>query len=511
MPDAAPLLRLQGLCKSYAIPVLVDADFDVLPGEVHALVGANGAGKSTLARIVCGLTEATAGTMDFAGQPYAPATKADAEAAGVHMVMQELNLVNTLSVAENLFLSRLPRRYHLIDYRALHTQAQSALSAVGLETIDPAMPVSRLGIGHQQLIEIAAALTRRCRLLILDEPTAALTDPQVDLLFKHIKRLKEEGVGIIYISHRMDELRRISDRVTILRDGRVVASEPTNTLSLDEIVRHMVGQDPIEALPQSKRTGRGPVAMRVERLCRGERVQDVSFDVHGGEILGLAGLVGSGRTETLRAIFGADRPDSGQIRLGEDLKPATIRRPHDAVRAGIGLIPEDRKQHGLLLSQAIRPNITLASMKRLAGAGGWIDQTKERTISNDLRDRLAIQATSVEQPTIELSGGNQQKVIIARWLLRDCDVLLFDEPTRGIDIAARQTIYQLLRDLARRGKALVVVSSDLRELMSLCDRIAVLSAGRLVQTFEPTEWTHDAIMAAAISGYLNVSPSTQRA
>lgn len=511
MPDATPLLQLRGLGKRYAVPVLTEVDLEVLPGEVHALVGANGAGKSTMARIICGLTEVTTGSLLLDGAPYTPATKADAEAAGVHMVMQELNLVNTLSVAENLFLNRLPRRYTLIDYRALYAQAYKALAAVGLEAIDPSTPIAALGVGHQQLIEIAAALSRPCRLLILDEPTAALTDPQVDLLFRHINRLKAEGVAIIYISHRMDELRRISDRVTILRDGRVVASQRTHTLSLDEIVQHMVGDAQVEALTRNEVTDKGPIAMRVDRLSRGPLVQDVSFDVHRGEILGLAGLVGSGRTETLRAIFGADRPDSGQIRLGESLNPAKIHMPRDAVRAGIGLIPEDRKQHGLLLSQAIRPNITLAHMKGVTGTMGWIQGAEENRVSSNLSTRLAIQATSIEQLAVELSGGNQQKVIIARWLLRDCDILLFDEPTRGIDVAARQTIYKLLRELTRQGKALVVVSSDLPELMSLCDRIAVLSAGRLVQTFEQGEWTHDAIMAAAISGYLTSNSPTQRA
>ena len=503
MPEAPPLLRLRGLGKSYAAPVLVDVDLDVRAGEVHALVGANGAGKSTLARIVCGLTDATTGTMQLDGRPHAPANKAAAEAAGVHMVLQELNLIGTLSVAENLFLNRLPRRYGMIDYATLHAQAQDALQAVGLDGIDPAMPVSGLGVGYQQLLEIAAALTRRCRVLILDEPTAALTAPQVEVLFAHIERLKADGVGLVYISHRMDELRRITDRTTILRDGRVVASQPTASLELDEIIRHMVGEAPTTMAMGDRAPTRGSVALRVQGLSRGTQVQDISFDAHRGEVLGLAGLVGAGRTETLRAIFGADRPDAGQILCGDPLTPVTIRQPRDAVRAGIGLIPEDRKQQGLLLPQSIRANITLARMGQVAGASGWIDAAHEHTLSQDLRDRLAIQATSVEQPTQELSGGNQQKVVMARWFMRDCDVLLFDEPTRGIDIAARHTIYRLLRELAQAGKALVVVSSDLDELMDLCDRIAVLSAGRLVQTFDRGTWTHDALMAAAISGYLD--------
>ena len=500
----APLFTARGLSKSYAAPVLVDVDFDLVPGEIHALVGANGAGKSTLVRIICGLTGADAGTMSLNGRPYAPRAKGDAEAAGVQMVMQELNLVERLSVAENLFFNHLPRRFGFVDRASLHRAASAALADVGLEDVDPATPVSRLGVGRQQLVEIAAALARPCRLLILDEPTAALTDPEIAVLFEHMRRLKKDGVGIVYVSHRMDEIRQITDRVTILRDGRVVETQPTLELSVDDVVQRMVGGARVEAFDRGEREI-GAVALRVQGLRRGDRVRGVSFNVHSGEILGLAGLVGAGRTETLRAIFGADQPDGGKIFRGESPKPLRLDGPRDAVRAGIGMIPEDRKQHGLLLPQSVRVNGTLAHLSVATQPRGWIRRTREADVAEQLVDELHIQSSSIEQPVVQLSGGNQQKVVMARWLLRSCDVLLFDEPTRGVDVAAKHVVYRLISALAAQGKAVVMVSSELRELMAFCDRIAVLSTGRLTATFSRGEWSEERIMAAAIGGHAHRS------
>ena len=493
-----PLLRIERLHKSYAAPVLRGVNFDVRAGEVHALIGANGAGKSTLARILCGLTSLDEGRMTLGGAPYAPSGEGEAERAGVHMVMQELNLVGTLSVAENLFLNRFPRRFGFVDFRRLHAEARRALAAVGLERVDVRLPVGRLGVGEQQLVEIAAALARpACRLLILDEPTAALTAPEIDVLFGHVRRLKGKGVGLIYISHRMEEIRRITDRVTVLRDGRVVATRPTADVSTDEVVRMMVGRADVRQANVGRRE-RGEVALRVEGLCRGEKVRDVSFEVRRGEILGFAGLVGAGRTETMRAVYGADRPEAGRIYLSDSAEPLTIRHPRDAVRAGIGMVPEDRKQHGLLLARPVRLNETLARLSEVTRPRGWIDGERERQTAQRLGRAMEVQHASVEQPVAELSGGNQQKVVLARWLLRDCDVLLFDEPTRGIDVGAKQAVYALLGRLAEAGKAIVVVSSELRELMAICDRIAVMAAGRLTATFERGAWTEDAIMNAAL-------------
>jgi ribose transport system ATP-binding protein len=502
MPEL-PLLQVTGLQKSYNVPVLTDFDFELRAGEVHALIGSNGAGKSTFARILCGLTPASSGQLVFAGKPYAPRSKREAEEAGIVMVLQELNVINTLSVAENIFLDRLPRTAGFVRFKELNAQARQALAKVGLQDLDPATPASHLGVGQQQLVEIAGALAQHCKLLILDEPTAALTDPEIDKLFENIRRLQAEGVGIIYVSHRMDEIRRISNRVTVLRDGRRVSTHNAADVQPADLVREMVGHD----LPERKEAGSraaGAVALRVNNLCRGARVRNVSFEVRGGEILGLAGLIGAGRTETLRAIFGADRKDGGEVWVGS--QRVEIRNPGDAVRAGIGMVPEDRKQDGLLLPQSIRVNTTLSTMDRHTRAGGWLDIGAETRTAASLRDRLALRCASLEQAVMELSGGNQQKVVIGRWLARDCKVLLFDEPTRGIDVAAKDMIYQLLRELAGQGKAVVMVSSELPELMALCDRILVMSVGKIAAEFLPGQWTQEKITQAAFSGHLDTRP-----
>jgi ribose transport system ATP-binding protein len=498
-PDT--LLRLTGLWKSYARPVLADVHLDLRPGEVHALVGENGAGKSTLSRILAGLTRPDRGEMVLRGDPYAPASKRDAERRGVRMVMQELNLIGNLTVAESIFLEHLPHRFGWIDYRRLNRDARQVLERVGLGHLDPGRFVRTLGVGQQQLVEIAAGLSRRCDLLILDEPTAALTDPEIDRLFEQIIRLKAAGACVLYISHRLEEIRRISDRVSVLRDGEWVATRVTDEMSLDEIVRLMVGRDLDEVFRREPRPG-GPVALRVERLRRGPEVRDVSFEVHRGEILGFAGLMGSGRTETLRALFGADLKEAGDVFLQGSTLPTPIRSPRDAVRHGIALLTENRKEQGLWLPLSIRSNLTMMCLRSLSRAQGWVRAEAERDAAARWASKLAIRHASLEQPVVQLSGGNQQKVVIARWLSGDCDVLLFDEPTRGIDVGARFEIYGLLSRLAGQGKALVVVSSDLKDLMALCDRIAVMSAGRLVATFKRGEWTQDGIMAAALSGYL---------
>jgi ribose transport system ATP-binding protein len=478
------------------VPALVDLDLDVSAGEVHALVGANGAGKSTLARIVAGLVAPGGGRMRLSGADYAPGSKADAERAGVHIVQQELMLLPTLSVAENLFLNRLPRRLGVIDRRRLHRDASTALAAVGLEGIDPRTPAGQLGMGHQQLVEIAAALARPCRVLILDEPTAALTNTEVELLFAQVARLRSQGVAIVYISHRMDEVRRIADRVSVLRDGRLVETGTAAELSVDRAIDLMVGREAVSTA-HSRTTDPGRPVLRVEGLRRGALVRDVSLEVRAGEILGIAGLVGSGRTELLRAIFGADPVEGGRVLI--DGKPVAARQPRDAVRAGMGFVSEDRQRHGVLLPQPVRVNMTLARIDAATGRRGWIDPARERAAAARLQQLLDVRCASTEQPAGELSGGNQQKTVLSRWLLRDPRVLLLDEPTRGIDVAAKQTVYRLLNDLAAGGKALVVVSSELPELLAICDRIAVLSAGRLVATFVRGNWSEDRILAAAFS------------
>jgi len=501
MAELGPVLEVRGLGKRYATPVLIDIDFALRRGEVHALVGENGAGKSTLSRILAGLTRPDAGVLLLRGAPYAPSTKREAERHGVRLVMQELNLIRNLTVAENIFLAEMPHRWGWIDYRGLHRRARELLEPLGLGHLPPGRRVSALGIGQQQMVEIAAGLSRRCDVLILDEPTAALTDPEIEHLFAQLQRWKSAGTGILYISHRLEEIQRISDRVSVLRDGRLVATRATRELSLDDIVRLMVGRTLEDVDDRHERTP-GPVALRVVGLRREPIVKEVSFEVRRGEILGFAGLMGCGRTETMRALFGADAAEGGQVFVGESTRPSRLRSPREAIRQGLALLTEDRKGQGLLLPWSIRANLSLLSLPALSRWGGWIRRNAERVHAGRWAQALGVRAHSLEQRVAELSGGNQQKVVIAKWLARNCDLLIFDEPTRGIDVGARQEIYRLVADLARQGKAILLVSSDLRELLALCDRIAVMSAGRLVATFPRGRWSQDEIMAAALSGYL---------
>lgn len=497
--DALPLLSIRGVGKTYAQPVLAEIDLQLFGGEVLALTGENGAGKSTLSKIVGGLERPGAGSLELLGRPYAPGSRREAEALGVRMVMQELSLLPTLSVAENLFLHDLPRRAGWIDRRRLRAAAREAMAQVGLEAIDPDTLVGDLGIGHQQMVEIARNLIGDCRLLILDEPTAMLTAREVDMLFEQVERLRERGVAIVYISHRLEELARISQRIAVLRDGRLVCVEPIERYDADQLVTLMVGRELGERFDLGPRQTGAPL-LRVERLSRRGKVHEVSFEVRAGEIFGISGLIGSGRTELLRLIYGADRADGGQVLLGDPPQRLSLRSPADSVRQGVALITEDRKGEGLLLDQSISANLALGNLPALA-RHGVIDRRREEALARRQVEALRVRCADTAQAVGELSGGNQQKVVIGRWLERDCQVLLFDEPTRGIDVGAKFDIYALLAELTRRGKALVVVSSDLRELMLICDRIGVLSAGRMVDTFERDAWTQDALLAAAFAGY----------
>ena len=506
---AHPLLNLSGIGKTYVEPVLSDVALQLRPGQILALTGENGAGKSTLSKIICGLVQATDGAMLIDGQPYAPRSRTEAEQLGIRMVMQELNLIPTLSIAENLFLNQLPQRFGWIDKPRLAEMARQQMAAVGLTDLDPWTPVGELGVGHQQMVEIARNLIGSCRLLVLDEPTAMLTSREVELLFTQIARLQAEGVAIIYISHRLEELKQVADRIVVLRDGKLVCDDDIAPYSTDALVQLMVGRDADEELELGQRTIGAPI-MRVRNLARGAVVAPASFDLRAGEILGIAGLIGSGRTELLRLIFGADRADQGEVYIGDQTQPARINSPKEAIAAGIAMITEDRKSQGLLLSQSIDINTTLAKLGDVSQLG-VLNSQAEAEIGADYIKRLRIRSRDGAQAAGELSGGNQQKVVIARWLYRDCPVMLFDEPTRGIDIGAKFDIYKLMGELSRQGKGLLIVSSDLRELMLVCDRIAVMSAGKLVDTFERGHWNQESILAAAFSGYMNSDNSANKA
>lgn len=482
-----------------AVQALDRVSLELRAGEVHALIGENGAGKSTLSRIIAGIEQADGGSIRFRGRAIQPRSRREAEALGIRMVMQELNLVPTLTVAENIFLDRIPKLrmgFGMIDRAALRQRTAELLGRVGLASLDPESLIGELGIAEQQLVEIARGLSVRCDVLILDEPTAALTSPEAELLFSQIDALTRNGVAVLYISHRLEEIARLARRITVLRDGAVVGTVASGEATVSELIRMMVGRS--VAGTELRSRARGEVALRVENLCTRSGVRKVSFELRRGEILGLAGLMGAGRTETVRAIFGADRIESGTISLGEGA-PVRFNAPSEAVRAGLALATEDRKGQGLLMPASVRENISLAAMDKVRGALGFITRGTERARTGEMTERLKVRASSVEQPVRQLSGGNQQKVVIAKWLFRDPSILIFDEPTRGIDVGAKFEIYELLVALAEQGKAILVVSSELTELLLICNRIAVLSKGKLVRTFDAAEFDPNAIMAAALS------------
>ncbi|WP_153100270.1 sugar ABC transporter ATP-binding protein [Paraburkholderia hayleyella] len=506
------VLSLTGLGKTYAEPVLADVTLALHAGEVLALTGENGAGKSTLSKMIGGLVLPTTGTMHLGEAPYAPLSRTAAETLGVRMVMQELNLLPTLSIAENLFLNRLPRvgrwRPGWIDRRRLRADARAAMVQVGLDALDPDTLVGDLGIGHQQMVEIARNLIDECRVLILDEPTAMLTSREVGLLFEQIERLKSRGVALVYISHRLEELAQVAQRIAVLRDGRLVHYGAMAHLSSEQIVTLMVGRALGERIDLGPRQIGAPL-LQVDGIGRAPVVHDVSFEVRAGEIFGISGLIGAGRTELLRLIFGADAKTAGSVALapspGAPPQPVLIASPADAVRHGIAFITEDRKGEGLLLPQSVAVNVSLGHLRRVA-RHGVLDRARENALAQSQIDAMRIRTRGPAQPVGELSGGNQQKVVIGRWLARESRVMLFDEPTRGIDVGAKFDIYALLGSLAREGRALVVVSSELRELMLICDRIGVMSAGRMSALFERDNWSQDALLAAALAGYRNGAP-----
>ena len=500
---ATPVLSIRSVSKTYVTQVLHEVSLTLHAGEVLALTGENGAGKSTLSKIISGLEKPSAGELTLAGQPYAPAARREAEALGVRMVMQELSLIPTLTVAENLLLGALPHhgamRGHWIDKAQLYARASHQLAKMGISDIDPRTPVSQLGIGQQQMVEIARNLQDNTRVLILDEPTAMLTPRETRHLFDQIARLKAQGVAIIYVSHRLEELVQIADTLAVLRDGRLVKVCPMNTVNEADIVQLMVGHAVDQDMERPRRP-QGKLLLRATGLRRGRAVQDVSLDIHAGEVFGLAGLVGSGRTEVLRLLFGADRAEHAEITVTGQAPTDNKgwRSPLQAIAAGIGLVTEDRKSQGLLLSQPIRVNTTLSDVGAVSKAG-WLNFARESAIAQAMVQRLSVRCNGPEQPVGTLSGGNQQKVVFSRWLHRECNILLLDEPTRGVDVGARADIYAELEKMAEAGKGLLMVSSDLRELMQMCDRIGVMAQGRLVAIFERGQWTEKSLLEAAFS------------
>ena len=485
------VLAASELSKEFigGLPVLAGVNFELFEGEVVALMGENGAGKSTLAAILAGIHRATSGRMTLGGQEYRPHSRREAQRAGVAIVTQELNLIPTLTVAENLTIEDMPTRLGVIDRRRQNQLARAALKPAGADDLDPTSLVAKLGIAKRQLVEIAAGLSRNCRVLILDEPTAALSPTESEALFVQIDLLRKQGVCVVYISHRLEEVLRLADRTIVLRDGIVAQIFPKGGLNRDLLVRAMVGREIAERAQTSFVTDRPALELR--------GVRGVDLTVNAGEVVGLAGLVGSGRTELLRDAFGADAA-SGEVSMkGRRLWPRT---PAAAVRAGLGFVTEDRKDQGLFLPLTLRENVSIAALRNMCSLG-TVRRGIEAEVAESARAKLNIRSNSIEQPVARLSGGNQQKVVLAKWLARNSDVLLLDEPTRGIDIGARQEIYDLVEQTAREGKAVLMASSDMNELLSLCDRIAVLSAGKVTDRLTRAEFDADRIMTSALAAH----------
>ena len=497
-----PILALEDIRKRFGGTVALNGvNLSVVPGEVHGLIGENGAGKSTLIKILCGIIKPDSGSMRLAGEAYHPQTPRDAKRQGLQVVHQEFNLLPYLSIAENIFIEHMPRNlFGIVDRADMNARARVALDAIGLRDIDVRWPVERLGIAHRQLVEVARALMTDSRVLILDEPTATLTARETDRLFRIIDDLRKRGVSVIFVSHHLDEIFRICDRVTVLRNGETMFSTPISDTSHDALVRGMVGQQLQKEMASetSSRAGSEIVLSLTNlRHATSPRPEGVSLDLRKGEILGIAGLVGSGRTELLRAIFGAEHPQSGTIL--RDGKPVSIRSPQQAINAGIGFVTENRKEEGLILSMPIAANVTFASLQRVTRFG-LVDREAEIALTRDLGADLKLKYGGPSKNAGTLSGGNQQKVVLAKWLARKPEILLLDEPTRGVDVGAKAEIYALIRSLAEKGLALLVVSSELPELMTLCDRILVMSQHRIVGELQRPEFSEETILTYAYQG-----------
>ncbi|MEO3997754.1 sugar ABC transporter ATP-binding protein [Mesorhizobium sp. CAU 1732] len=474
-----PLISMAGIDKAFpGVIALNGARFELLAGEVHALMGENGAGKSTLMKILAGIYPRDRGAILVDGRPAEIGSPGAAQALGIGIIHQELSLMPDLTAAQNILIGREPRKAAglLLDEAALNARVAEIFAGMHL-SLDPRTPVQGLTIARQQMVEIAKALSYRSRVLIMDEPTAALNDAEIADLFAIIRRLKSEGVGIVYISHKMDELKQIADRVTVMRDGETVGTVPAAETPVETIISMMVGRKLSNEKTEIPDLEGAPVALEVRGLRRGREIRDVSFSVRKGEILGFAGLMGAGRTEVARAIFGADAIEAGEIFVNGSRM--TIRRPQDAVRAGIGYLSEDRKHFGLATAMDVRNNIALASLSRFTGTGGILRESAMRDEALGYISKLSIKTPADTQEARLLSGGNQQKVVIAKWLLRDCEILIFDEPTRGIDVGAKSEIYKLLNSLADQGRAIIMISSELPEVLRLSHRIAVMCEGRL--------------------------------
>ena len=489
------ILTMKGIDKSFpGVHALDHVDLEIRKGEVLALMGENGAGKSTLMKVLTGIYKKDSGTITYEGKEVEFANTREAQDAGVVIVHQELNMLGHLTVAQNLFIGREFMNGVKIDDKKMNEEAKKLFEKLNVD-IDPTETMSNLTVGKQQMCEIAKAVSFDAKVIIFDEPSAALTETEIEAMFEIIRDLKKRDIAMVYISHRMDEIKVITDRVTVMRDGTYVGTIITKDSTKEDIINMMVGrviyEDP---KTQSMVAPDAPVVLEVKNLNAGKMVQDVSFKLHKGEILGFSGLMGAGRTETARALFGADPVDSGEIYINGE--KVTINSPRDAVRAGIGYLSEDRKRYGCVVQKTVAENTTMATMKNFMN-GLLINKKKEAEVAQQYVEALATKTPSVEQLVVNLSGGNQQKVVIAKWLTRDCDILIFDEPTRGIDVGAKNEIYKLMNKLASEGKSIIMISSEMTEILRMSDRIVVMCEGKKTGEIDIAEATQENIMNLA--------------
>lgn len=491
------LVLMKGIDKSFpGVRALDTCELELRAGEVVALVGENGAGKSTMMKVLSGIYSKDAGTITYKGKEVEIPNVKAAQDLGISMIHQELNLMNHLTVAQNIFIGREPKRFGgtLLDEKALNKQTEELFESMHLD-LDPRTKVADISVAKQQMVEIAKALSFNSEVLIMDEPTAALTDTEIDELFIFIRKLRAKGVGIIYISHRLEELKQITDRITVMRDGRYIDTVDTKETAPDTIINMMVGRTILQATPEVPENASEEVVLEVKNLNRGKSLKDVSFALKKGEILGFAGLMGAGRTEVARAIFGADYIDSGEIYIHG--KQVNIKSPGDAVKYGIAYLSEDRKQYGLTLGMDVEMNTVLASFSKFLGFAGWVNTKKTKETAVHYVDALSIKTPGIKQKVKNLSGGNQQKVVIGKWLTADTEILIFDEPTRGIDVGAKSEIYKLLNELAGQGKSIIMISSELPEILRMSHRVIAMCEGRITGELPIEEATQEKIMQFA--------------
>ena len=494
------ILTMKDIDKSFpGVHALDHVNFEVKRGEVHALMGENGAGKSTLMKVLTGIYQKDSGTITYKGKETEFHNTREAQDAGVVIVHQELNMIGDLTVAQNIFIGREPKKGIRVDDKKMIEDSRKLFQDLNIE-IDPREKMSNLTVGKQQMCEIAKAISHKAEVIIFDEPSAALTEKEIADLFEIIKDLRKKNLGIVYISHRMDEIKVITDRVTVMRDGGYVGTLITADSTKEDIINMMVGrviyEDPKD---HSMVAPDAPVVLKVEHLNAGKMVQDVSFELRKGEILGFSGLMGAGRTETARALFGADPKQGGKISImGKDgqLHEVTINSPQDAVKYGIGYLSEDRRRYGVVVQKSVNENTTLATMEQFT-SGIFINKAKEKEVSEKYIKELATKTPNGDQLVVNLSGGNQQKVVIAKWLTRDSDILIFDEPTRGIDVGAKNEIYKLMSKLAAEGKSIIMISSEMTEILRMSDRIIVMCEGKVTGNIDISEATQEHIMDKA--------------